>query len=72
MVSLGWAVVVCYMLDSFPHYAIYGGTNGQHVFLRDPAFPKRYVTQAHKFLKWWKVDKKGFPKSYRWYAAFRK
>lgn len=74
LTSIGWTVVVCYMLGTMPHYAIYHSNNGHHIFLRDPAFRKNHSVLPHKFLKNWKVEGKNFEKqkSVGWYAAFKK
>jgi ABC-type bacteriocin/lantibiotic exporter with double-glycine peptidase domain len=74
LTNLGWTVIVCYTLSNIPHYAIYGSNNGQHIFLRDPAFTTKNVLSINKFEKNWNVRGKKYEnfKTNKWYAAFRK
>lgn len=52
----GWVVIVCFTIGG-PHYSVYMGQNGKHVFLYDPDIDKKVSHPLKKFVKsYWKVD----------------
>lgn len=73
LIQEGWLIIVAYALD-VPHYSIYDGNNGNHVFLRDPFFGPKNAILKRKFDKAWKVDHKGFETYHcqKWYVAYKK
>ncbi len=81
----GWVCILAYSLD-VPHYSIFSGYNGNHVFLRDPYRGEKVAEYARKFIKQWKVIPKEFEKLSKimnlnfdgikptrgWWVAFKK
>ena len=56
LVDDGWVVIVCFTIEG-PHYSVYMGQNGKHMFLYDPAVDKKVSHPLKKFLRgYWKVD----------------
>lgn len=56
LLSDGWVVVLAYSVD-VPHYAIYLGNNGNHLFLKDPYFGEKQPHLISKFVRsQWLVD----------------
>ena len=56
LIDDGWVVIVCFTISG-PHYSIYMGQNGSHVFLYDPDVDKKVSLPLKKFVKsYWKVD----------------
>lgn len=52
----GWVVIICYTIGG-PHYSVYLGNNGNHLFLFDPDSDKKTSYPIKKFVKNnWKVD----------------
>ena len=52
----GWVVIVCFTIGG-PHYSVYMGQNGNHIFLYDPDVDKKVSHPLKKFVKsYWKVD----------------
>lgn len=52
----GWVVIVCFTIGG-PHYSVYMGQNGSHVFLYDPEADKKVSHPLGKFVRsYWKVD----------------
>lgn len=52
----GWVVIVCFTIGG-PHYSVYLGQNGNHIFLYDPDVDKKVSHPLKKFIKsYWKVD----------------
>lgn len=56
LIEDGWVVVICHSIEG-PHYSVYMGSNGQHLFIYDPNVDKKVGHPVHKFVKsQWKVD----------------
>jgi predicted double-glycine peptidase len=52
----GWVIIVCFTIVG-PHYSVYIGNNGNHLFLYDPNEDKKVAHPIKKFVKsYWKVD----------------
>lgn len=51
----GWMVIVAYSVD-VPHYAVYAGSNEQHIFLNDPFFGERFAFLKKKFMNKWLIN----------------
>ena len=85
LVNDGWGVIIAYSLD-VPHYSIFIGHNGNHLFLMDPFRGERVAEHIKKFKHRWKVHPKDFwlvcqefglefndeMKSDGWWIAFKK
>lgn len=82
----GWVVIVCFTIEG-PHYSVYMGQNGSHLFLYDPDADKKVSHPIRKFVKsYWKVDISQFKlliaeydlklderfNSDRWWVAYKK
>ena len=62
LINDGWIVIICYSIDS-PHYSVYMGNNGKHLFLYDPDVDKKISYPVKNFVNSnWKVDIKLFEK----------
>lgn len=56
LVNNGWVVVIAYSVD-VPHFSVYMGSNGNHLFLKDPFFGERIPHLISKFVRsQWLVD----------------
>ena len=56
LVADGWVVIVAYSVD-VPHFSVYSGSNGNHLFLKDPFFGERVPHLISKFVRsQWLVD----------------
>lgn len=80
----GWVIIIAYSLD-VPHYSVFLGHNGNHLFLNDPWRGERVAEQIKKFKFRWKVHPDDFKlvclefgltfdenkKSDHWWIGFR-
>ena len=86
LLDAGWVVIVCFTVGG-PHYSVYMGNNGNHLFLYDPEVDKKVSHPIKKFVRsYWKVDISQFKlliaeyglkldESYnsdRWWIAYKK
>lgn len=56
LIENGWSIVVAFSCD-VPHYAVYSGNNGNHVFLSDPTFGEKTAHLIRKFVNsHWLID----------------
>ena len=56
LLDAGWVVIICFTIIG-PHYSVYLGQNGSHIFLYDPDVDKKVSHPLKKFVRsYWKVD----------------
>lgn len=56
LITDGWSIIIAYSVD-VPHFSIYSGSNGNHLFLKDPYFGERVPHLISKFVRsHWLVD----------------
>lgn len=81
----GWVVVLAYSVD-VPHYAVYMGNNGNHLFLNDPFFGEDLSYLISKFKNKWLIDVSLYKvaiaemdlkldkslNTYHWFVAYKK